>query len=75
MHIGERPVVLGFAPWRYVRFFDYAEQRIFLPKVGDRYIFKHRLLQDHIAAMWRPGFRVKALGFSRHELAFCRVFH
>ena len=38
-------------PWNYVRFLDYATERIFLRKVGAGYIFIHRLLLEHFAAM------------------------
>jgi hypothetical protein len=43
----------GFAPWQYVDFLDYAAERIFLHKVGGGYIFLHRLLQDHFAALYK----------------------
>jgi hypothetical protein len=41
-----------FAPLSYVRFLDYAAERIFLRKVGGGYIFVHRLLMEHFAAGW-----------------------
>jgi len=49
-------VVLYFShkiPWNYADFLDYANERIFLHKVGGGYIFIHRLLQEHFAQM-RP---------------------
>lgn len=42
----------GFAPWRYVRFLDYAAERVFLRKVGGGYIFVHRMLLDYFAALY-----------------------
>jgi NACHT domain len=42
-------VLNGAAPWRYVRFLDYAVERIFLRKAGDDYVFLHRLLMEHFA--------------------------
>ncbi len=39
------------APWKYSSFLDYASDRIFLRKVGGGYIFVHRLLMEHFAAM------------------------
>ena len=39
----------GHIPWSYVRFLDYAAERIFLRKVGGGYIFVHRLLMEHLA--------------------------
>ncbi|MEW6497421.1 MAG: NACHT domain-containing protein [Cyanobacteriota bacterium] len=39
----------GYIPWNYSRFLDYAAERIFLQKVGDGYIFIHRLLLEHFA--------------------------
>ncbi|MEO1445635.1 MAG: NACHT domain-containing protein, partial [Cyanobacteria bacterium J06635_11] len=41
----------GRIPWHYPRFLDYAAERIFLQKVGGGYIFIHRLLLEHFAAM------------------------
>ncbi len=38
-------------PWDYVRFLDYATDRIFLRRVGGGYIFVHRLLLEHFAAL------------------------
>ena len=32
---------LGYAPWDYARFLDYATERLFLQKVGGGYIFIH----------------------------------
>jgi len=41
----------GYAPWRYVRFLDYATQRVFLRKTGGGYIFIHRMLMEHFASL------------------------
>lgn len=41
----------GVMPWNYARFLDYAVDRILLQKVGGGYIFIHRLLMEHFAAM------------------------
>jgi hypothetical protein len=38
-------------PWQYVRFLDYATERILLRKVGGGYMFAHRLLRDYFAAL------------------------
>jgi hypothetical protein len=40
-------------PWSFVRFLDYAAERIFLRKVGGGYIFVHRLLQDYFASLYQ----------------------
>jgi hypothetical protein len=40
-------------PRHYVKFLDYAVERIFLRKIGGGYIFIHRLLQDHFATRYR----------------------
>lgn len=40
-----------YITWNYVQFLDYAAERIFLRKVGGGYIFIHRLLMEHFAAM------------------------
>lgn len=41
----------GVMPWNYSRFLDYAVGKIFLQKVGGGYIFVHRLLLEHFAAI------------------------
>lgn len=41
----------GAIPWNYARFLDYATERCFLQKVGGGYIFVHRLLLEHFAAL------------------------
>ena len=41
----------GFAPLRYVRFLDYATDRVFLRKIGGGYIFIHRMLMEHFAKL------------------------
>jgi len=40
----------GLMPLNYVRFLEYATERIFLRRVGGGYIFVHRLVQEHFAA-------------------------
>jgi hypothetical protein len=39
----------GYTPLDYVRFLDYAAERVFLRKVGGGYIFTHRLLMEYFA--------------------------
>jgi hypothetical protein len=41
----------GAVPLDYVRFLDYAVERVFLRKVGGGYIFVHRLLMEHFASL------------------------
>lgn len=41
----------GHTPLRYANFLDYAARLVFLQKVGGGYIFIHRLLLEHFAAM------------------------
>jgi hypothetical protein len=41
----------GHTPFIYFRFLNYATERIFLQRVGGGYIFIHRLLLEHFAAM------------------------
>ncbi len=41
----------GTVPWSYMRFLDYATERIFMRKVGGGYIFVHRLLQEYFASL------------------------
>ena len=40
-----------YAPWNYVRFLDYAAERVFLRQVGGGYIFTHRLLMEYFASL------------------------
>jgi hypothetical protein len=40
-----------YAPWKYIRFLDYASERVFLRKVGGGYIFTHRLLMEYFATL------------------------
>lgn len=41
--------LLGDAPWNYAQFLDYSTERLLLQKVGNGYIFVHRMLLEHIA--------------------------
>jgi hypothetical protein len=41
----------GDIPWNYVRFLDYATERVFLRKVGGGYIFIHRMLMEYFASL------------------------
>ena len=43
-----------YIPWNYTHFLEYATERIFLQKVGGGYIFVHRLLLEHFAALYQP---------------------
>ena len=39
----------GSIPWNYARFLNYSTERMLLQRVGGRYRFIHRLLQEHFA--------------------------
>jgi hypothetical protein len=41
----------GYIPWNYARFLNYCTDRLFLQRVGGRYRFLHRLIQEHFAEM------------------------
>lgn len=41
----------GYTPYNYACFLDYAASRLFLRKVGGGYVFVHRLLLEHFAAL------------------------
>jgi hypothetical protein len=46
----------GSTPWNYVKFLDYAADRILLRKVGGGYMFIHRMLLEWFAARYvEPG--------------------
>jgi len=40
----------GSIPWNYARFLNYSTERMLIQRVGGRYRFIHRLLQEHFAA-------------------------
>lgn len=40
-----------FIPWNYARFLNYCTDRLLLQRVGGRYRFIHKLLQEHFANM------------------------
>lgn len=45
-------LILGFnnyLPWNITRFLDYCTDRLILQRVGNRYRFIHRLVQEHFA--------------------------
>ena len=42
----------GSIPWNYVKFLDYAAERILLRKVGGGYIFIHRMLLEYFAVRY-----------------------
>jgi len=41
----------GYIPWNYARFLNYCTERLFIQRVGGRYRFIHKMLQDHFAQM------------------------
>ena len=41
----------GSIPWNYARFLDYCTERLLLQRVGGRYRFIHKSLQEHFARM------------------------
>ncbi|EDX74163.1 caspase domain protein [Coleofasciculus chthonoplastes PCC 7420] len=41
----------GSIPWNYTRFLNYATKRMFLQRIGGRYKFSHKFLQEHFAKM------------------------
>jgi len=52
-HIALRIVLAWnrYAPFRYDLLLDYCTERLLLQRIGGRYRFMHRLLQDHFAQM------------------------
>ncbi|MGB7315126.1 MAG: hypothetical protein WA939_19510 [Nodosilinea sp.] len=41
----------GHTPRNYAHFLNYAEERLFVQRVGGGYIFVHRLLLEHFATL------------------------
>jgi len=58
----------GVIPRNYVRFLDEAARLIFLQKVGGGYIFIHRLLLEHFAALRPSQDRPEALPSEKPDL-------
>jgi eukaryotic-like serine/threonine-protein kinase len=56
-HYTLRMVMAAFKslPWRLMPFLHYAVELIFLRQVGGSYIFVHRLLMEHFAAIYSEG--------------------
>ena len=52
-HLSLRCVLFweNIAPWNYARFLNHCTDRLLLQRVGGRYRFIHRLVQEHFAAM------------------------
>lgn len=44
---------IGYAPWNYAEFLDFASERRLTRKVGGGYVFFHRMLLEHFARMDR----------------------
>jgi hypothetical protein len=42
---------MGYIPWNYALFLNYAVECLFMQKVGGDYIFVHRMLMEHFAQM------------------------
>ena len=41
----------SYTPWNYARFLNHCTERLLLQRVGGRYRFIHKLVQEHFAAM------------------------
>ena len=52
-HFALRGVLYGAKaiPWNYARFLNHCTERLLLQRVGGRYRFIHKLVQEHFAAM------------------------
>jgi hypothetical protein len=48
-------VRISVAPWNYVAFLDHAAERILLRKAGGGFLFVHRMLLEHFAALEPVG--------------------
>jgi len=57
----------GARPWNYRRFLDFAAERILLHKVGNDYIFIHRLLLDYFASLETPSLKRRRQDQRRHD--------
>jgi hypothetical protein len=41
----------GRIPWNYAKFLDFASERLLMKKIGGGYVFFHRMLLEHFAAL------------------------
>ena len=56
VHLDQHELAPGYLPWKLVPFLDYAAEDLgFLQKVGGGYMFIHRYLLEHFAAMGEEG--------------------
>ena len=60
----------GVIPRDYVRFLNYATERIFLRRVGAGYVFIHRLLLEHLAKLMLQKLNQIASPSSRQRFAW-----
>ncbi|HLJ89101.1 MAG TPA: TIR domain-containing protein [Candidatus Angelobacter sp.] len=69
-HFGVRFVLWrrGLAPVHYVRFLDYATERLFLRRIGSGYIFTHHLLREYFISCRTPTSLTAALRADGGEL-------
>lgn len=51
----------GYIPWNYARFLNHCTERLLLQRVGGRYRFIHRLVQEHFAATGGIGYSPRRL--------------
>jgi hypothetical protein len=42
----------GRIPWNYAKFLDFASERLLMKKIGGGYVFFHRMLLEHFAALY-----------------------
>jgi len=71
---------LRFILWRndcislnYVRFLDYATERMFLQRIGGGYRFIHRLLQEHFASLNK--IKEKEISNKQEKGSFRKIFY
>jgi hypothetical protein len=57
-------VWLGYMPRRCAHFLEYCSKLVFLRRVGGGYIFIHRMLLEHLAAMWEGEDKERGQGAS-----------
>jgi hypothetical protein len=61
LHYSLRFVLMrnDLAPWNYVKFLDYAADRIFLRKIGGGYAFIHGMIMDYFALLEADAIKIK----------------
>ncbi len=76
-HLGLRVLLwrAGSIPRNYIRFLDYAVERIFLRKTGGGYIFIHRQLLEYFARLTLPEIGIERIEKVKPDTKDATIYH